>query len=295
MGISSSARACCISRREAIALCCAAVAAPARGSEAPLLQPASVDHINLRVTHVEASARFYNSLFGGPILRVESIPANPTSPPGEAFYIKTGDSYLVISPAFSPDLPGLDHICFGVKDYSAATVDARLRASGISTLAANRPGADVDVWARDAGGIFVQLRSPGGWARLATNRGGVPAAGFADGGAFSVTSVKRIGVRSAALKRSGDFYARLFGSETRAQGAAQSRDFTAGESVLSLAPSASAGQTDALDFLEFGVKSFTLNAVRQTLRERGILVEPGVNARELRINDPDGIAIRLRA
>src|SRR5262249_61229103 len=82
---------------------------------------------------------------------------------------------------------------YGGTDYPAEPVSARLRMAGIMTLAANRPGADVDVWARDAGGVFVQIRSPGGWARLSTNRGGIPAEGFTDNGALSVVSVKRIG------------------------------------------------------------------------------------------------------
>jgi len=251
-----------------------------------------VDHINLRGTDVARSARFYNSLFGGPILRVASIPANPTSPAGEAFYIQTGDSYLVVSPAFEPDKPGLDHICFGVNDYAAEPVATRLRMAGIMTLAANRPGADVDVWARDAGGIFVQLRSPGGWARLSTNRGGIPAEGFAGSGAFSVVSVKRIGLQSTNAGRSGDFYGRLFGTELRARGSAQTRDFAIGGSVLSIAQSPLPGQDDVLDFIEFGVKAFSPNVVRQTLRERGILAE-SVGGRQLHINDPDGIAVRL--
>jgi catechol 2,3-dioxygenase-like lactoylglutathione lyase family enzyme len=282
-----------LSRRDAIALFCAvALISEARGAETGLLQPVSVDHINLRVTDVRKSATFYNTLFGGPILRVESIPANPTSPSGKAFYIKTGDSYLVISPAFAPDLPGLDHICFGVKDYAAEPVNARLRANAIMTLAANRPGADIDVWARDAGGIFVQLRSAGGWGRLATNRGGVPAQGLADNGAFSVISIKRIGVKSADVTRSGDFYARLFGTEMRSPDR-NSRSFAAGDSALSIAASTASGQTDEIDFLEFAVKAFTLNVVRQNLRERGILAETVPNSRQLRINDPDGIPIRL--
>jgi catechol 2,3-dioxygenase-like lactoylglutathione lyase family enzyme len=282
-----------VTRREAIALCCAVgLAGKARAAEAPLLQPVTVDHINLRVADVARSAKFYNSIFGGPILRVASIAANPTSPAGEAFYIKTGETYLVISPAFTPDTPGLDHVCFGVKDYAAEPVAARLRMAGIMPLANARPGSDVDVWARDGGGIFVQLRSPGGWARLSTNRGGVPAEGFATSGAFSVVSVKRIALRSPDVTRSADFYGRLFGTETRPQDRT-SRAFAIADSILSFSQSPSSGQTDEIDFLEIGVKAFAPNVVRQTLRERGILAESVPNSRQLRINDPDGIAIRL--
>ena len=282
-----------VSRREALAFCCAFAATnSARASEPPLLQPISFDHINLRVSDLGRSITFYNDLFGGPILRVPSIPANPTSPSGEAFYIKTGDSYLVISPAFPPDSPGLDHICFGVKDYAPEPVAARLRANGITTLAANRPGADIDVWARDAGGIFVQLRSAGGWARLSTNRGGVPAAGFASTGAFSVVSVSRIAVRSADLTRSGDFYGRIFGTETRSPDR-NYRNFAIGDGTLSLCQSTSSNRTDAIDFLEFGVKTFNMELVHQDLRAHGILAESVPNSRQLRINDPDGIAIRI--
>src|SRR5262249_41213114 len=144
-------------------------------------------------------------------------------------------------------------------------------------------------------GILVQLRSPGGWARLSTNRGGVPAVGFAASGALSVIEVKRIALRGGNLARSADFYARLFGTETRTQDRSASRDFAIGDGAFSIAQSTSPGNDEVLDFIEFGVKAFAPNVVRQTLRERGIISENGANARQLRINDPDGLAIRLQS
>src|SRR5262245_46124175 len=106
-----------ISRRQALMLGVIAVARSAGAAEAAMMQPVSLDHVNIRVSNVARSATFYMGLFDTPVLRNPALRAQPASPPSEGFFLKFGDGYLAISQMFSPDMPGLDHYSLGLRDY----------------------------------------------------------------------------------------------------------------------------------------------------------------------------------
>src|SRR5712691_673155 len=167
----------------------------------PILQAAALDHFNIRVSDVAKSASFYHKLFGGELLRVSSIPANPTSPPGEAFYLRTGESYLVLSPAFAQSPPGLDHICVGMRDYDPERTKTKLEQNGFTPQRSND-----DLWVRDPDGLLIQLRSPGGWGRLGATRGDLPAPPeitAPDVPALTPTAINELSLSVADLNRSG--------------------------------------------------------------------------------------------
>src|SRR5205085_2805045 len=67
------------------------------GAQGAMMQPLSLDHVNIRVSNVARSSAFYMGLFDTPVLRNPSLRAQPGSPPGEAFFLKFGDGYLAIS------------------------------------------------------------------------------------------------------------------------------------------------------------------------------------------------------
>ena len=262
----------------------------------PILQAAALDHFNIRVSDVAKSAAFYHKLFDGELLRVSSIPANPTSPPGEAFYLRTGESYLVISPAFAQSPPGLDHICMGIRDYVPERTKTRLEHNGFTPQRSND-----DLWVRDPDGLLIQLRSPGGWGRLGATRGALPAPPEItahDVPAFTPASIIEISIAVADLNWSGGFYGRLFGLEAELPASSRGRAIKIGDMVLSLLPPATPSGTSAgpgLDHIGVGVKNFTSNSARRALRERGIDSYDRNHTGQVYFRDPDGIQVQLES
>jgi catechol 2,3-dioxygenase-like lactoylglutathione lyase family enzyme len=260
----------------------------------PILQAAALDHFNIRVSGVAKSAAFYHKLFGGELLRVNSIPANPNSPPGEAFYLRTGESYLVISPAFAQSPPGLDHICIGIREYDPEMTKTKLEQNGFTPQRAND-----DLWVRDPDGLLIQLRSPGGWGRLGATRGALPAPPeitARDVPAFTPASINQISLSVADLNRSGGFYGRLFGPETESPVSSRVRNLKVGDMVLSLLPPTTPSRTSmgpGVDHIGVGVKDFTADSARRALRERGITSYDRGQAGQVYFRDPDGIQVQL--
>jgi len=272
-----------ISRRAALALLgAAAVVRNACAAEQAVMQPISLDHVNIRVASSPKTAQFYMGLFDTPVLRNPSLRAQPNSPPGEGFFLKFGDGYLVISPTFGQEMPGLDHYSLGLRDYVKATLEAKLKDNGTPALA--RSGGDV--WLADLDGSLMQLRQPGGWARqTATPYQPPPRVGPA----LSPLSISRIGIKSADLARAGDFYRRLFGAEMASAASTGSRAFSVGDSVVELVAAPGRG----LDHIRIAIKDFTMESATRVLRERGI--EASVAAGAVRIADPDGMRVELAA
>ena len=291
MDLAQGARKGLVSRRHALALLGAAAAV--RGAEAAqqaIMQPVSLDHVNIRVSNVAKTAEFYMGLFETPVLRNAALRAQPTSPPSEGFFLKFGDGYLAISQAFAPDRPDLDHYSVGLRDYEKTRLTARLQDNGIAVP----PRSSTDVWLADLDGALMQLRQPGGWARqTATPYQGPPRVGAA----LSPLSMSRIGLGSADVGRAGDFYGRLFGTEIASAASGRSRAFGLGDSVLELisGPANSGSAKRGLDYIRVAVKDFSVEAATRILRERGIKTDEGAAPGSLRISDPDGLTIELAA
>ncbi len=260
----------------------------------PILQATGLDHFNFRVSDVAKSAAFYHRLFGGELLRVDSIPANPTSPPGEAFYLRTGESYQVISPAFAQSPPGLDHICIGLRDYDPEMTKTKLEQNGFTPRRSND-----DLWIHDSDGLLIQLQSLGGWGRLGATRGALPAPPEItahDVPAFTPTSIIEISLTVADSNRSGGFYGRLFGLEAEFPASTRGMNVKIGDMVLTLLPPATPSGTSTgpgLDYIGVGVKNFAADSARRALRERGIDSYDRNHAGQVYFRDPDGIQVQL--
>ena len=280
-----------VSRRQALVLLGTLAATRSAGAaEQGLMQPVSLDHVNIRVANVARSGAFYMGLFDTPVLRNAALRAQPTSPPSEGYFLKFGDGYLAISQAFSPNMPGLDHYSLGLRDFDKAKLEQKLRENGIAVP----PRSSTDAWVADPDGALMQLRQPGGWARqTAKPYQGPPRVGPA----LLPLSMSRIGLHSADLGRAGDFYARLFGTEIASSTPARSRAFGLGDSVLELisAPPNTGAATRGLEYIRVAVKDFSVETATRVLRERGIKIADGAAAGSLRISDPDGLAIEIAA
>jgi catechol-2,3-dioxygenase len=298
MDLARRVRPVSVSRREALALVGALAAmrgawgaGGAGAAEAGILQPVSLDHVNIRVSNVARSAAFYMGLFDTPVLRSAGLRARPDSPPSEGYFLRFGEGYLAMSQAYAPDSPGLDHYSVGLRDYDQAKMAPKLRDSGFAA----EPRGAADIWVRDLDGSFIQLRAPGGWARQTA----APFAGALRAGpALSPLAMSRIALRSADLARAGDYYGRLFGTEIAAAASGRSRAFSIGDAVLELT-SVAAGSAPSsrlgMDHIRIAIKDFDAETVGRVLRERGIEMPAAAPAGAVRIADPDGIGIELAA
>jgi catechol 2,3-dioxygenase-like lactoylglutathione lyase family enzyme len=277
-----------VSRRGALALFGAIAAMRHAGAaEQAIMQPVALDHINVRVSNVARTAQFYMALVDTPVLRSQTLRAQPNSPQSEGFFLRFGDGYLAISQAFAPDLPGLDHYSLGLRDYDKAKISARLQDNG--TPAQARSSADV--WLSDADGNVMQLRPPGGWARQTATPYQPPAR---LGPLFSPLAISRLTLRTADLDRAGNFYRRLFG-EITSPAAYRSRAFRIGDAVLELFSPPEALPLDAgLDHIRIAVKDYAIDHAARILRERGIEMSAAPTG-AVRIADPDGLRIELAA
>jgi catechol 2,3-dioxygenase-like lactoylglutathione lyase family enzyme len=280
-------RAGSLSRRHALMLLGAVAAVRSAGAaESGILQPVSLDHVNIRVSNVARSGAFYMALFDTPVLRSAALRAQPNSPPSEGFFIKFGDGYLAISQAFAPDTPGLDHYSLGLRDYDKAKMATKMQDGGIAAL----PRSSNDLWVADLDGSLMQLRPPGGWARQTAT----PYQGAARvGPAVAPLSMSRFALRSADLARAGDYYGRLFGTEIASAASSRSRAFSVGDSVLELVSGGSTPTTaHGIDHIRVSVKD-SAESIRRTVRERGIAMMDAAAPGSVRITDPDGIGIEL--
>jgi len=297
MDLAGRLRPVSVSRRQALALMGAlaamrgAGAGAAGAAEAGILQPVSLDHVNIRVSNVARSAAFYMGLFDTPVLRSAGLRARPDSPPSEAYFLRFGEGYLAMSQAYAPDGPGLDHYSVGLRDYEQAKMAPKLLDNGFAA----EPRGAADIWVRDLDGSFIQLRAPGGWARQSAT----PFAGAVRAGpALSPLAMSRIALRSADLARAGDFYGRLFGTETASAASPRSRAFSIGDAVLELMPVAAGSAPSArlgMDHIRIAIKDFNAETVGRILRERGIEAPAAAAPGAVRISDPDGIGIELAA
>jgi catechol 2,3-dioxygenase-like lactoylglutathione lyase family enzyme len=280
-----------VSRRHAVMLLGAVAAVRGAGAAEPgILQPVSLDHVNIRVSNVARSGAFYMALFDTPVLRSANLRAQPNSPPSEGFFIKFGDGYLAMSQAFAPDTPGLDHYSLGLRDYDKAKMTAKMQEGGIAAL----PRSGGDLWVADLDGSLMQLRQPGGWARQTATPYQGPAR---VGRALSPLSMSRMALRSADLARAGDYYSRLFGTEIASAASSRSRAFSVGDSVVELISAGSTSGAPAargIDHIRVTVKD-SAESIRRILRERGIAMQDGPTPGSARIADPDGIGIELAA
>jgi catechol 2,3-dioxygenase-like lactoylglutathione lyase family enzyme len=289
MNLTHGARKDLVSRRQTLMLLGAvAVVRGADAAEQAIMQPLSLDHVNIRVSDVAKTAEFYMALFDTPVLRNAALRAQPTSPPSEGFFLKFGEGYLAISQAFAPDRPDLDHYSVGLHDYEKARLTTRLRDNGIAVP----PRSSTDVWVADPDGALMQLRQPGGWARQTATPYQAPARRSI---ALLPLSMSRIGLRTTDLKRSGDFYGRLFGTEIASAASSRSRAFGLGDSVLELVsgPANSGPAGRELDYIRIAVKDFSVETATRILRDRGINMVGGAVPGSVRTPDPDGIQIVL--
>jgi len=89
MGLAHGPRQEFVSRRRALApLGAVAAARDAGAAETGIMQPLTLDHVNIRVSNTARTGAFYMRLFDTPVLRSAALRAQPASPPSEGFFLE---------------------------------------------------------------------------------------------------------------------------------------------------------------------------------------------------------------
>jgi catechol 2,3-dioxygenase-like lactoylglutathione lyase family enzyme len=128
----------------------AALATPAvlQAQAAGITKARNLHHINLQVSDVARSERFYRNLFGLGPTRVVQGPDN------HGFDLPGGGIFILQR----SDTPGrLDHFCIGVDGFDAEKMRAAVRASGVEGVQGT---ANDNFFVRDPDGIRVQVSAP---------------------------------------------------------------------------------------------------------------------------------------
>ncbi len=128
---------------------------------------ATIDHIGIAVSDLEAALTFYRDALGLDVRPPEEVPSQKV----RAHFVPVGDSALELLEATSEDSPiarsiarrgpGLHHVTLRVDDIAAAL--AQLRARGVRLIdEAPRPGAEGALVAfihpSATGGVLIELK-----------------------------------------------------------------------------------------------------------------------------------------
>jgi catechol 2,3-dioxygenase-like lactoylglutathione lyase family enzyme len=145
-----------LDRREFVgALLAIGVASPSL-PRTSLVTARDLTHVNLRVSDVAATERFYRELLGVPASR-------PVVGGAFALDLPTG-SFISLCPLTEPDCgmkqggPNgeIDHFAVGIDDFREGATAAALKARGLEI---NDAGSSVFV--KDPNGTWIQLSAPG--------------------------------------------------------------------------------------------------------------------------------------
>jgi len=109
----------------------------------PLFRPVGIEHVLLNVADPEASARFYEKIFGP----VSARNSNRT-------WFRVGRSRIGLLKTPDGQRPGVNHFCVSAQPFNYDTVVATLTARGVKVEAPELPGAPSF---RDPDGMLVQV------------------------------------------------------------------------------------------------------------------------------------------
>jgi catechol 2,3-dioxygenase-like lactoylglutathione lyase family enzyme len=137
-----------ISRRELLGgLTALAIAAPlARAAEPAVGTVTQLNHVTVFVQNVQKSVEFYQRLFGMPVLTPQEPGVN----------LRVGSGFFGIYPAQNRPV-GINHVCFGLENFDADAVLAKLGNAGVTGSIRVR-GDTKELYFTDNDNVRVQLQ-----------------------------------------------------------------------------------------------------------------------------------------
>jgi len=121
------------------------LATPARA--APSLKAITLNHTTVRVPNLQKTSKFYQEFFGMKLAQQSET----------IHILSVGDSFFGIEQ--KPDVAALDHFDFGIADWDAAAMRAKVAAAGLKLTPGAR-GDDESFKFNDPDGFVVQVNGP---------------------------------------------------------------------------------------------------------------------------------------
>jgi len=128
-----------------LAVGAATLATPARA--APSLQAISLNHTTVRVPNLQKTSKFYQDFFGMRLAQQSET----------IHILSVGDSFFGIEQ--KPDVAALDHFDFGIANWDAAAMRAKVAAAGLKLTPGAR-GDDESFKFNDPDGFVIQVNGP---------------------------------------------------------------------------------------------------------------------------------------
>jgi catechol 2,3-dioxygenase-like lactoylglutathione lyase family enzyme len=123
----------------------AVLATPARA--APSLKAITLNHTTVRVPNLQKTSKFYQEFFGMKLAQQSET----------IHILSVGESFFGIEQ--KPELPALGHFDFGIRDWDAAAMRAKVAAVGLKLTPGAR-GDDESFKFNDPDGFVIQVNGP---------------------------------------------------------------------------------------------------------------------------------------
>jgi catechol 2,3-dioxygenase-like lactoylglutathione lyase family enzyme len=265
-----------------------------KASVLPLNTP-KVDHLDVIVPSVEASARFYMSVFN------TKLHAQPFQG-GFRYFVLFGDlpadtrrvGYLAIGDARGRGT-SIGHFCTSVFNYQRdsmaifSAIEQEVAKAGLGTITRGAGAAGIF---SDPDGIEVQfLPAPDTLVTAAVPSDLVES----NKGLLTPRGVDHVLLHVADLEKGVQFYRILYGMEATRDKSPERVWFRIGDTRLGL-EQAQPGQKPHIEHFGVKVAAFDRNAVTAALKKLGAAIVPSPDeAKALRVRDLDGISVELIA
>jgi catechol 2,3-dioxygenase-like lactoylglutathione lyase family enzyme len=178
----------------------------------PTISIRGINHVGLMVSDLKRSTEFYQSLFGMPLRRADTI---------SRLQIGDGPTHLELLTAAAGSTPTINHFCLGVERFDVDRIAKVLTDHGVTKSETAGP-MTIRVTARAAGGSSIRLGDPdgidiqlqdaaycGGSGPLGTECAAPEAS--PKKGAFAIKGYSHITVFSSDPAKSNAFHKDVFG------------------------------------------------------------------------------------
>src|SRR5262249_27300242 len=263
---------------------------------APLFRAKTINHVTITASDPERTAEFYQRVLGVSELR----------PIDQGVYGLDFENHF-IRVDVRPKGGQITQFCIGVDGFNAERAARVVQAAGFDVTAAERDYLDV----RDPDGVSVRIADSAYRAKCLRCPPAVPGArksSLDQSPFFRAKTVNHINFRVASLRRSVDFYNRLFGLPRQLRGILPSSEKVYALDFNECYISITEGTTPARDagpqvFIEqigelshfcIGVEELDSEKLRDAgLTVRGLPRQVGARANSVYVTDPDGISVQI--
>ncbi len=238
---------------------------------------AGIDHVEFFVADLDRALTFYTKLFGADVWKNNQTPRR---------YLRLGQSYLALE---QQDRARIDHMCFGVADFSIENAHAWLESQGIAWQ--DYPsGRDLRV--DDRNGIRTQLAQNGTWEQLAGTTASPEDPPRDSGKAiFQALAIDEIFLTVTNLEVDSLFYSRVLSQTGALQ--AGSLWFRIGATSRLRITQAPVGQLPGVSYFAVHVAFTDMEAAAEAVFAAGGIIE-NILPNGFSFWDPDGLRVVVR-